>query len=99
MPSPKTLPQLDLCVAVSRRQLLKNTAAAAAALGIASGGSFDRASAQAKMSQADAAYQDSPRRGQQCSGCVHFISGQNQCRIVEGEISPSGWCKLFTASS
>lgn len=91
-------PETGLPLSLSRRRFLKSTAATFATVGLVSRAGVDRGLAQAKTSKADAAYQDTPKGGQQCSGCVHFISGQNQCRVVEGDISPSGWCKLFTAS-
>jgi len=42
-------------------------------------------------------YQDRPKDGQQCATCVQFIPGENPgasgaCQIVEGPISPKGWC-------
>jgi hypothetical protein len=91
-------PQAGGLVSLSRRRFMKSTAATLAAAGIIPAIALDRGLAQGKTSKADAAYQDSPKDSQQCSGCVHFIAGENQCRIVEGDISPSGWCRLFTAS-
>jgi hypothetical protein len=51
--------------------------------------------AQAKVAQQAAGYQDKPQDGQQCSGCAHFHAPAT-CDIVDGTVSPSGWCKLFT---
>lgn len=98
MPNKSHCPEAGFRLSLSRRRFLKSTAAMFATVGLISRTGVDRGLAQAKMSKADAAYQDTPKGDQQCSGCVHFIAGQNQCRIVEGDISPSGWCKLFTAS-
>lgn len=47
------------------------------------------------------AYQSSPKGGQGCSGCQHFIppKGDDElgaCVLVEGRIDPDGWCKLFS---
>jgi hypothetical protein len=53
------------------------------------------AAAQAKVSKAAVKYQDGPKDGQRCSACLHFLSG-NQCKIVEGEISPDGWCMAYS---
>lgn len=50
-----------------------------------------------KMSQADAQYQGTPKAEQKCSKCVHFIADSNSCKVVEGQISAEGWCKLFAA--
>lgn len=49
-----------------------------------------------KRSKADAQYQDRPRMGQQCSGCMHF-EAPNRCSVVEGDISPHGWSKFYLA--
>ncbi len=49
----------------------------------------------AKVSQASVQYQDQPKGDQQCSGCMHFISESNACKLVEGQISPQGWCVLW----
>ncbi|WP_049913136.1 high-potential iron-sulfur protein [Halococcus thailandensis] len=47
------------------------------------------------------AYQSSPKDGQGCSGCQHFIPAKGDdelgaCVLVEGRIHPDGWCKLFS---
>ena len=52
------------------------------------------AMAQEKMSQADAKYQGTPKGDQRCDGCMLF-QPPNACKVVQGEISPSGWCQLF----
>ena len=48
-----------------------------------------------KVSKAEALYQDEPRAGEKCEGCVHFIPEQSACEIVAGSISPQGWSKYF----
>ena len=40
-------------------------------------------------------YQDTQKDGNKCSMCMHFISKTNECRMVEGSISPDGWCAVF----
>lgn len=50
----------------------------------------------AKVSQASVHYQAQPKGDQQCSKCVHFIAELNACKLVEGQISPTGWCTLWT---
>jgi hypothetical protein len=47
-----------------------------------------------KQTQSAVAYQDHPRGGLSCAGCTCFRRPRS-CEIVEGEISPTGWCKLF----
>jgi len=78
---------------LSRRGALKAIAALAAITAV-SGAARD-ASAQAKASKAAVKYQDQPKNGQRCSGCANFISG-GQCKIVQGEISPNGWCLAYS---
>ena len=52
------------------------------------------AAATAKMTQKQAAYQDTPKGDQQCDKCKLF-QPPNGCTSVEGEISPKGWCNIF----
>lgn len=60
--------------------------------------------AQAKGSQAQFKYQDKPNNGHKCSACSFFIPGKpttrdGTCKIVEGGISPNGWCTAFAPKS
>jgi hypothetical protein len=48
-----------------------------------------------KLSQKIAGYQDQPKGGHQCSMCAHF-QPPSSCNIVDGTISPRGWCKMFS---
>jgi High potential iron-sulfur protein len=50
--------------------------------------------AQAKMKQPAVEYQDTPKGDQQCSNCSLFQE-PNECTLVEGNISPAGWCKFW----
>ena len=56
------------------------------------------ASAQAeeaeKMSKKEAEYQDDPKDIRMCATCTLFVPPR-ACKVVEGDISPSGWCKAF----
>ena len=49
----------------------------------------------AKVSQASVQYQSQPKGEQKCDGCLHFIAETNSCKLVEGQISPDGWCTLW----
>jgi hypothetical protein len=51
--------------------------------------------APAKVSQASVQYQTQPKGEQKCADCMHFIAESNTCKLVEGEISPDGWCVLW----
>ena len=48
----------------------------------------------AKMAQKIAEYQETPKGDQQCSNCSLFQE-PNACTLVDGEISPAGWCKFW----
>jgi hypothetical protein len=50
--------------------------------------------ATAKMAQKAVEYQDTPKNDQECSNCSLFQE-PNSCTIVDGEISPKGWCKFW----
>jgi hypothetical protein len=47
-----------------------------------------------KVSPAAAKYQDTPHGGMTCEACT-FFRRPHACQVVEGDISPSGWCQLF----
>ena len=52
------------------------------------------------ISKARVRYQDHPKGDEYCAGCVNFIPGSmpaamGACMIVEGAISPQGWCTAF----
>jgi hypothetical protein len=53
---------------------------------------------QKKLTQAGARYQDHPKGNEICAGCPYFVLPES-CVVVEGEISPNGWCPMFTTSS
>jgi hypothetical protein len=51
-------------------------------------------SAEAKMAQAGVGYQTEPKDGKQCSQCNFYIE-PNACKVVDGEITPTGYCRLW----
>jgi hypothetical protein len=74
----------------SRRSLLKSAVALAGGAswaGLASRGAW----AQAKASKAAMKYQDHPNKDQKCSNCLQFVP-PDSCKVVEGKISPDGYC-------
>jgi hypothetical protein len=73
---------------INRRTVLLAAAGAAPLVALASG------QAQAKIAQAGVKYQTSPNDGHQCDGCNFFIA-PNSCKMVDGEIAPTGWCALW----
>jgi hypothetical protein len=55
---------------------------------------MSRTMAQQKMSPAEAEYQDWPKNGLTCAACTLFRPPRS-CEVVQGDISPGGWCKFF----
>ena len=49
-----------------------------------------------KINKTDAMYQNHPKGQQRCEICLQF-EPPNQCKIVEGSISATGWCQYFAA--
>ena len=52
------------------------------------------AAAGAKFSQAMAKYQPTPKGAQRCANCSQYESA-GVCKVVEGLVSPNGWCFLY----
>jgi high potential iron-sulfur protein len=55
-----------------------------------------------KSSQASMHYQTTPNGSMHCSECKFFVPGQDAqsngtCQIVDGSISPNGYCIAFTS--
>ena len=85
----------------SRRAFIRTMAVAAAATcgrGLAAKAEDYKPQAQKKLTQAAARYQDHPKGNESCGSCPYFIS-PNSCVLVEGEISPAGWCPIYTSFS
>lgn len=47
-----------------------------------------------KVSKTQAQYQEQPKGDQKCANCMHFIA-PDACALVEGSISPNGWCMFW----
>ncbi len=88
---------------LSRKSVLINLLAlplAATAVVATAGG----ASADAKSPQSAVMYQDKPKGSAKCSGCKFFQPGKDakakgMCSVVAGDISPTGWCVVYSAKS
>lgn len=50
--------------------------------------------AAAKMAQTAVGYQATPKGDQQCGTCSLF-QPPGACTLVDGAISPTGWCKFW----
>jgi hypothetical protein len=82
---------------VSRRNLLRGaTLAAGGAAFLAATMTAQRA--EAKMAQNAAGYQSTPKDGLRCSNCAVFVA-PSSCRLVDGTISPDGYCRFFVKKS
>jgi hypothetical protein len=85
----------------SRRGVMTSgLAIIAAGAALATGAGTARASgsteqvAQQKIAKAMLQYQDHPNGGNHCGICAQF-EPPDQCKIVQGPISPDGWCAAF----
>ncbi len=72
----------------SRRSFLKYMSV----LGLAS---FSTVPLVAKTPQNTVKYQDTPKDGKTCKECMHFIAETNECKTVEGNVAPEGWCSIY----
>jgi len=86
---------------MSRRTLLKG---AAVVTGMALASAFTGKALAAKSTKAAMQYQDKPKGAQKCSNCKFFVPGKTAkangaCQVVEGSISPQGWCTAYTKKS
>ncbi|MGC1381886.1 MAG: high-potential iron-sulfur protein [Candidatus Baltobacteraceae bacterium] len=57
-----------------------------------------------KASQTAMRYQSSPNGDKHCSVCKFFVPGQDanadgSCQVVDGSISPNGYCMAFAQKS
>jgi hypothetical protein len=93
----KTTLEQKLGAGVSRRGVLRGAAIAAGGV-IAAGTLAVEPAAAGKMSQAAAGYQATPKDGNQCSNCALF-EVPSSCKIVDGSIAPTGWCRFFAKKS
>ena len=76
----------------SRRDVFRLLTAVAVGSGAISFATL--AHAQSKTDKKTAKYQDHPNNGQSCSQCNYFHPPKT-CQLVEGDVSPTGWCSFF----
>jgi hypothetical protein len=84
---------LEFC----RRSMLQNlafTAAGGVAVLCTTVIGVRSAVGQTKASQKAVGYQDMPKGAQQCDNCTQFVAPA-ACKVVEGNIAPTGWCKMY----
>lgn len=87
----------------SRRDLCRQSAVLAGGAVAAGLLLKSRAFAQSqKAPQSAVQYQGHPKGQDECDHCTHFIPGKTSsaggtCQVVEGTISPKGWCVMFAS--
>jgi hypothetical protein len=79
---------------VSRRSFLGSAALLASAAATQALIVAKEAKAQQKVPQASVKYQTKPNGDQRCSNCLQFVP-PNSCKVVDGTISPDGWCAIW----
>jgi anaerobic selenocysteine-containing dehydrogenase len=77
---------------VSRRDFLFVAAVGAGAA--AAPAFWSSAADAAKMSPKAMAYRPNPNGSQRCENCANF-QPPTACKVVDGTISPTGWCILY----
>ena len=80
----------------NRRQLIGRATLVLGVAGLLGGTLAARRAdaAPAKLAPNEIGYQPSPKGGSRCELCVNW-QAPNACKVVAGQISPSGWCGLF----
>src|SRR5512139_2066785 len=86
---------------ITRRTMLKGVAAIT---GVALASLFTGRAHAAKATKDAMKYQDTPKGDQKCSNCKFFVPGktptaEGTCQMVDGSISPQGWCTAYNKSS
>lgn len=85
----------DRAEGIARRDLLFAAAVGTGAV-LGAGLAASAASAQTKRPQKAVSYRPTPNGHESCSNCANF-QAPSACKLVEGSISPSGWCVLYAA--
>ena len=86
---------------MSRRLLVKGAALLAGVAIVPLLGIGRKAFADGKLTKESVKYQDKTKEGKDCDDCIQFIPGKaakdtGTCKVVEGAISPHGYCLAFT---
>ena len=50
--------------------------------------------AAAKAKQTAVKYQTTPKGKSACANCAQFIAPK-ACKVVDGDIAPTGWCLMY----
>jgi hypothetical protein len=80
---------------ITRRKFCRKLLLTTGAAGICAGTNAARADQSFKMSKLDAGYTLRDKRASQiCDQCLYFMV-PDECMIVEGKVSPFGWCLYY----
>jgi hypothetical protein len=82
---------VDCSSRLSRRRLIVTAAGATSIMALIP---ISQGQALEKMTRQQALYQHNPKDIMMCATCTLF-EPPNSCKVVEGDVSPSGWCKAF----
>jgi len=77
---------------LSRRDFI--FVAAAGGTAIAGGALASSPAAAAKMSPQAMSYRPTPNGNQRCDNCANW-QPPAACKLVDGQVVPSGWCILY----
>ena len=100
----KDLKQLEMLnEKVTRRGFLKGSALLASIAVVTATGVMTR-EAVAGVPKSVMQYRDHPNGNKECSNCIQFIPGPSakangKCKIVDGAISPHGYCNAYSAKA
>jgi hypothetical protein len=78
---------------VTRRDFLFSAAVGGGAI-VAASALPSRAEASNKMSPRAMSYRPTPNGKQHCDNCANW-QPPGSCKLVDGPISPTGWCILY----
>ena len=76
---------------LSRRSALRHAVRIAGASVASAVAPVRFASAQQKVAKEAMKYQDKPNGDMRCDNCMQFVA-PSSCKVVDGTISPSGYC-------
>jgi hypothetical protein len=88
------MPKIEL---LSRRAAVTGLGAAVAGVATARAQTY-KPQDQLRLTKQAAHYQDTPYKQESCASCPYFIQPKG-CVTVEGDISPTGWCPMYTSFS
>jgi len=92
--------EIGVATILSRRAAMRSAALALTGGALLTAGLAARPAVAAgvKMNRDDAGYQPMPKGSARCDGCQQW-QAPHSCKVVDGVISPAGWCTLYGAKA